>query len=305
MGTRGAFGHHWEDGERFAYQHFDSYPKMQGWSFMRELAHMPSGRAAALAKQPMAYPGQLEMDWGADEGREAAIAFFKRYALWLLSAEPEDSKAARARLREHFGKEPGDWEAELRAACESETALAALLGVLGSEDASDGAQSVLRSGVIHRDSSSFPLDSLFCEWCYAHEVGAESVSIHAGFATTPAGPGRWASLRAERASGSGMDGMSVYYGVKQIALWRFSLIRTIDRALGEEAGASAHAWLTLRRDEVFQACGEEPSMERGSQQEREAREQAGAIDKILKSFSEREHLQSVIRAPSSRVARSL
>lgn len=55
------------------------------------------------------------------------------------------------------------------------------------------------------NSSEFLRDSLFCEWSYIMNCDSEICEIYRGFNKDPNAPGRYASLRRERAS--------EYYGV--------------------------------------------------------------------------------------------
>lgn len=62
------------------------------------------------------------------------------------------------------------------------------------------------------DASSFPRDSLFCEWAYVVDFDAEVLEVYQGFQKSPPTEGRWVG---QEGSGGG------YFPVQRIASWPF------------------------------------------------------------------------------------
>jgi hypothetical protein len=55
---------------------------------------------------------------------------------------------------------------------------------------------ILEAGIII-DGSSFPADSLFCEWCYAIDLDRNVFEVYKGFQTEPHDKGRFAKMKPE------------------------------------------------------------------------------------------------------------
>jgi len=72
----------------------------------------------------------------------------------------------------------------------------------------------------YEDASSFPHDSLFCEWAYVVDFDEGVFEVYQGFQTSPPTEGRWVDLEGE--SYPGLD--EQYFPVQRIARWAFGEI---------------------------------------------------------------------------------
>jgi hypothetical protein len=128
-----------------------------------------------------------------DEGREQEVRDQAR----ALVAVDEDSEPT-AEEWERFGhladrnvSTGQDWYALLR-------------------DTQGDAGKILEAGA-YADASTFPLDSLFCEWAYLVDFDTRTFEVYEGFRRTPATEGRWAE----------QSGRGDYYPIQRIAAYSF------------------------------------------------------------------------------------
>jgi len=79
-------------------------------------------------------------------------------------------------------------------------------------------QAMLDAG-LYEDASTFPIDSLFCEWGYLVDFDARILEVYKGFQKTPHAAGRFAFLGGEESNVSEEEDR--YYPVRLIAFWDF------------------------------------------------------------------------------------
>lgn len=162
MGTRGAVGFVIKGEEKFAYNHYDSYPDGLGVEVLKFLREFPGGIEAMAEKAEKlqlvsddvpATPEQIL------ELRETTNWFVNQYSMAGPDGWPE------------LPTEDVQWYNLLH---RTQGDLAASLEVGYMEGA-----------------NSFPLDSLFCEWAYVIDLDAEVLEVYVGFQKELPTSGRW------------------------------------------------------------------------------------------------------------------
>lgn len=188
MGTRGAFGVVVGGVEKIGYNQYDSYPSGKGIEVLQWL-------------RGVVERGEI------DKVRKLATA------LRVVSNERKPTRADIKRLQSYTDlgvseQSTDDWYCLTRAAH----------GDIGA---------TLKSGYV-LDSSTFPLDSLFCEWAYIIDFDAGTLEVHEGFQTSPPTEGRFAGrisgdpVQLDRMLANARSGGSDYWEVAQVASWPLS-----------------------------------------------------------------------------------
>lgn len=112
-------------------------------------------------------------------------------------------------------------------------------------------------GVVLKDSSSFGLESLFCEWAYVIDLDKNVLEFYRGFNTDPAADvGRFAALKAAGYEPhKSYDGKCEYQPVQLVKVYPFDALPTVDQ-LGED-GKTAED----REEEAKEAAEEAAAQE--------------------------------------------
>ena len=152
MGTRGAFGVIIGEQEKIAYNHFDSYPDGKGVEVLGWLRTVIEDGRLDEIKEQSKSVRVIDED---EKPTPEDVEKLKPYTNLNVSEQSTD-----------------DWYCLTRE----------MQGDLGM---------TLESGYM-LDGSSFPLDSLFCEWGYIVDLDAGVLEVYKGFQKERPQQGRWA-----------------------------------------------------------------------------------------------------------------
>ena len=153
MGTRGAFGVVIGEQEKIGYNQYDSYPDGRGLDNLRELkeAWINGGNSAETLR---------------DLARKARLVSDAK------KPTPEDVRLLRTTTNLNVSEQStDDWYCLTR-------------------ETHGSIVQMLKCGYIE-DHSTFPLDSLFCEWAYILDLDRDVFEVYEGFNKTRPKGGRW------------------------------------------------------------------------------------------------------------------
>lgn len=152
MGTRGAFGVIIGEQEKISYNHFDSYPDGKGVEVLGWLRNVIADDNLDVVRKLAEEATVVDDDRRPTKEDKQRLA---RYQDLGVASQSDD-----------------DWYVLLR-------------------HTQGDLQLMLESGYIY-DGSTFPLDSLFCEWGYIVDLDTEVLEVYKGFQKTLPTKGRWA-----------------------------------------------------------------------------------------------------------------
>ena len=92
---------------------------------------------------------------------------------------------------------------------------------------------VNNDGVVLKDSSSFGLESLFCEWAYVIDLDKNVLEFYRGFNTDPAADtGRFAALKtSDYTPYETYDGKCAYHPVRLVKVYPLDALPTVDQLI--------------------------------------------------------------------------
>ena len=132
-------------------------------------------------------------------------------------------------------------------------------------------------GVVLRDSSSFGLESLFCEWAYVIDLDKNVLEFYRGLNTDPAADtGRFAALKtSDYTPHEAYDGKCAYHPVRLVKVYPLDALPTVDQLIedgmtdeeraekakeaAEEAAAQEAAATPQPTEPVPAECGTTPA----------------------------------------------